>query len=461
MKKTKGKQKADRIHSMPQNGYAIKRDSLAKTSNNSYSMETHLIYGKGYTEKWDYTHHLVPPITASATFRLESAQRGAQGFVEFAHTVKGKEVSKQAPIYIYDRLGEPNKDLLEDNLAMAEAGDVCVTFASGMGAVSAALGILTSPGDQIIAHKILYGCTYELLTLWYPRYHIDVKFVDLTDPGNLERSITPETRVVYFETPVNPTLDLIDIEGVSKIVRVENMKRKKNKISVVVDNTFATPFCQRPIELGADFVVHSLTKNIGGFGTDLGGAVIGPSWSHDKLLLYRKDFGCVLSTRNAWDTLVYGLPTLSTRMRRQQETATEVARFLSGRPEIEYVSYPGLEDFKYRDLAKRQMRDFDGNFAPGSMIYFVVKGKSPDDSKCRAEKLINHLAKNAYTITLAVSLGNIRTLVEHPGSMTHAAIPATEQVKKGIDPGGMRLSIGLEKVDDVIKDLREALNEIQ
>ncbi|MFZ1080347.1 MAG: aminotransferase class I/II-fold pyridoxal phosphate-dependent enzyme [Candidatus Kryptoniota bacterium] len=428
---------------------------------NDYSMETHLIYGKSHTEKWDYSHHLVPPITASATFRLESAQRGAQGFVEFAHTYQGKEISKQAPIYIYDRLGEPNKDLLEENLAMSESGGTCVTFASGMGAVSAALGILTAPGNQIISHKMLYGCTYELLTLWYPRYNIDVKFIDLTNPKSLEHAITPATRVVYFETPVNPTLDLIDIEAVSKIIETENKRRnKQSRISVVVDNTFATPFCQRPIELGADFVVHSLTKNIGGFGTDVGGAVVGPLWSRDQLLLYRKDFGAVLGTRNAWDALVYGLPTLSTRVRHQQETAAEVARFLSGHSEIEFVNYPGLEEFKHHGLAKKQMHDFDGNFAPGSMIYFAVKGNSPEKSRSRGEKLINFLAKNAYTITLAVSLGNIRTLVEHPGSMTHAAIPAAEQMKKGIDPGGMRLSIGLEKVDDILRDLQEALNQI-
>jgi cystathionine beta-lyase/cystathionine gamma-synthase len=207
-------------------------------------------------------------------------------------------------------------------------------------------------------------------------------------------------------------------------------------------------------------VVHSLTKNIGGFGTDVGGAVAGPLWSRDRLLLYRKDFGAVLGTKNAWDALVYGLPTLATRLRRQQETAIEIARFLAGHPKVEMVNYPGLEGFKQHVLAKKQMRDFDGNFAPGSMIYFIMKGRTPEESRCHAEKLINSLAKNAYTITLAVSLGNIRTLVEHPGSMTHAAIPASEQVKKGLDPGGMRLSIGLEKVEDIIRDLREALNKI-
>lgn len=450
MKKTKAKPKAD-----------AKKVVTEISGPDDYSTETNLIYGKGYTEKWDYSHHLVPPMTASATFRLESAERGAQGFIDFAHTVGGKEVSQQTPIYIYDRLGEPNKDLLEDNLAMAESGDACVTFSSGMGAVSAALGILSAPGDQVIAHKTMYGCTYELLTLWYPRYQIDVKFLDLVNPENLRKAITEKTRVVYFETPVNPTLDLIDIGAIAKIVEAENRnRRKRNRINIVVDNTFATPFCQRPIELGAHFVVHSLTKNIGGFGTDVGGAVIGPLWSRDRLLLYRKDFGAVLGTKNAWDALVYGLPTLTTRVRQQQKTASEIARFLSGHPKIERVNYPGLEECRQRLLALKQMRDFDGNFAPGSMIYFVVKGKSPEESRCKAEKLTNVLAKEAYTITLAVSLGNIRTLVEHPGSMTHAAIPASEQVKKGIDPGGMRLSIGLEKMDDIMRDLQKALNKI-
>jgi len=218
-------------------------------------------------------------VSASATFRLESAQRGALGFLQFAHTVNNEEVEVKAPIYIYDRLGEPNKEMLEEHLAYAEQGETAVTFASGMGAISAALGILTKTGDEIIAHKLLYGCTYELLTYWYPRYQIHTKFIDLRDLTNLKKAITPRTRVVYFETPVNPTLELIDIAGVAEIVKEENKKRKQNeRIYVVVDNTFATPFCQRPLTLGADFVVHSLTKNIGGFGTDMGGAVIGPRW---------------------------------------------------------------------------------------------------------------------------------------------------------------------------------------
>ena len=187
-----------------------------------YSMESNLIYGKSYTPKWDFEHHLIPPISSSATFRLDNVQRGAQGFLEFAHSDGMTDQEAKEPIYIYDRLGEPNKDMLEENLAFAERGDIAVTFATGMGAISAIFGILTLSGDQIIAHSILYGCTYSLLKNWYPRYKIDVNFVNMLDPEEVRKSITPKTKVVYFETPVNPTLELIDIAEIVSIVKEAN-----------------------------------------------------------------------------------------------------------------------------------------------------------------------------------------------------------------------------------------------
>ena len=426
----------------------------------SYSVETHLIYGESQDPLWDYSHHLLPPISSSATYRLDSAQRGAQGFTEFAHSTDEVNVTSKAPIYIYDRLGEPNKDMLEGNLAYAEGGDIAVSFASGMGAVSAVLGILTGTGSEILAHETLYGCTYSLLTNWYPRLKIGTRFIDFTNLEEVKRNITKQTRVVYVESPVNPTLRLIDLAAVTQIVKEINAKRSaEDRIYTVVDSTFATPFCQRPIKLGIDFVVHSLTKAIGGFGTDIGGVVIGPQWSKDMLMLFRKDFGAVLSPKSAWPVLVQGLPSLAVRMRQMQETSMVVAKFLETCPEIESAHYPGLPSFNQFELAQRQMRDYDGNFAPGSMIYFVMKGNDPHDSLLRAERFINHIAKNAYCITLAVSLGNIRTLIEHPGSMTHSAIPADEQIAKGLDPGGIRLAIGLEKPGDIIRDLQCSLDE--
>ena len=439
----------------------MKPDSETKEKD-GYSVEAHLIYGQSQDPKWDYSHHLLPPISASATFRLDSAQRGAEGFAEFAHSSDELTVKSKAPIYIYDRLGEPNKDMLEENLAYAEGGDIAVTFASGMAAISGVLGILTGSGSEIIAHQTLYGCTYSLLTNWYPRLKVSSAFIDLTNPNELRRHITTKTRVVYMESPVNPTLRLIDLKAVADIVREVNAKRTEDEqIYTVVDSTFASPFGQRPISLGTDFVVHSLTKAIGGFGTDIGGVVIGPKWSYDRLMLYRKDFGGVLSPRSAWEVLVHGLPSLALRMRQMQATAQKVAEFLTTRPEIECVQYPGLPQFGQAELAKRQMIDYDGNFAPGGMIYFVLRGDSPAGQLKRAERFINHVAQNSYCITLAVSLGNIRTLIEHPGSMTHSAIPPEEQLEKGLHPGGIRLAIGLEKPDDIIKDLLTSLQETE
>jgi methionine-gamma-lyase len=423
----------------------------------NYSAEARLIYGEMDDPRWDYSHHLLPPMSGSATFRLDTARRGAQGFADFAHS--GGE--QKVPIYIYDRLGEPNKDMLEENLAFAENGDIAVTFASGMAAISGILGMLTSSGQEVLSHQTIYGCTYSLLTNWYPRINIKARFVDFTDVEHVRRSISSETRVLYIESPVNPTLRLVDLKAIAAIAAEVNRTRtEKDRIYTVVDSTFATPFCQRPLTFGMDFVVHSLTKAIGGFGTDIGGVVIGPRWSRDLLTLYRKDFGGSLSPKAAWPVLVQGLPSLAVRMRQMQQTAQRVAEFLTTRPELESVMYPGLANFPQAELARRQMVDYDGNFAPGAMIYFVVKGKNPADSLERAETYINHVAKNAYCVTLAVSLGNIRTLIEHPGSMTHSAIPADEQIRLGMDPGGIRLAIGLEKPEDIIGDLSASLDAV-
>lgn len=424
-----------------------------------YTMETHLIYGRAFTEKWDYNHHVVPPISSSTTFRLDSVERGAKGFSEFGNTCFLPDGEK--PIYIYDRLGEPNKEILEENLALAEMGETAVTFATGMGAISAIFGVLTQSGDEIICHKTLYGCTFSLLNNWYPRYNIGVKKIDMTNLENLKNSITDKTRVVYFESPANPNLEIIDITAVTNFVKEVNSKRdEKSQIKVAVDNTFATPFCQRPISLGVDFVIHSLTKNIGGFGTDMGGVVICPKKYRDVFMLYRKDFGAVLGSKSAWTIVVYGLTSLPLRLQKEIKSAGKVAEFLSNHPAISYVNYPGLPSFKFHELAKKQMIDYEGNFAPGNMLYFGIKGKDPEEGKANGKKIMDFIAESSYTITLAVSLGHIRTLVEHPGSMTHSMIPAEEQLRDGIDPAGIRMSVGLENPDDIITDLSEALSII-
>ncbi len=429
-----------------------------KRKKEEYRMRTHLIHGNYESRRWDYDHHVIPPISSTTTFRLTSAHRGAQGFLDFGSS--GSQQKQRVPIYIYDRLDEPTRGMLEENLAYAEGGDVAVAFSTGMAAVSAALGVTVASGDEVIAHQAMYGCTYSLLTNWYPRYKIPVHFGDLTQPKNLKSLIKSRTRAVYFETPVNPTLDLIDIQAIRAVLDKANQDRPENrKILMIIDNTFATPYCQRPLQMGADLVVNSLTKNIGGFGTDMGGAVIASEAYRNHLMLYRKDFGGVLSSKSAWAILVYGLPTLATRINNQQKTALKVSEFLQSHPKVAMVRYPGLESFPQAELARRQMTNYEGKFSPGSIIYFVLKERGNNKNEA-AEKFIDYLADHSYTITLAVSLGQIKTLIENPYSMTHAALPDELKKEKGIEPGGIRLSIGLEDWHDIIEDLQHALEEI-
>jgi cystathionine beta-lyase/cystathionine gamma-synthase len=297
------------------------------------------------------------------------------------------------------------------------------------------------------------------MTNWLPRYGMNVRFADFLTPQSIVAEITPATRVLYFETPINPTLELIDIAAIRRVANQANAHREeKDRVLVIVDNTFATPFCQRPLRLGADLVVESLTKGLGGFGTDMGGAVIAAKEWYNLLMLFRKDFGGVLSPQSAWGVLVYGLPTLATRMNNMQKTAQRVAEFLAKHPKVASVSYPGLKGFAQKALAQRQMLTPDGKFAPGSMMYFVLKGAK--SRQTRAEKLVDYLAKQAYCVTLAVSLGQIKTLIEHPFSMTHSALPDEQKRAFGMHPEGIRLSIGLEDWHDIIRDLELALEKV-
>src|SRR5882724_9218603 len=356
-----------------------KKSRRAKTD--AYRIRTRLIHGVSDSSRWDYDHHVVPPMSASTTFRLNSVYRGARGFAAFAN--EAAAITQQDPIYIYDRLDEPTRGMLEESLAQAEGGETAVSFATGMAAISAALGVTVQSEQEIVAHRIVYGCTYSLLTNWLPRYQITTRFVDLTDEAMLRASLNERTRVVYFETPVNPTLQLIDIAAVRRVIDEINRERDE-PILIIVDNTFATPYCQRPLEHGTDIVVHSLTKDIGGFGTDMGGVVIAPHELHSRLLLYRKDFGGVLSSKSAWAFLVYGLPTLATRMINQQKSELKIAQFLEQHPQVKRVSYPGLESFPQRPLALRQMIDYRGQFAPGSLLYFTLKEQATGNRRAEA-----------------------------------------------------------------------------
>lgn len=418
------------------------------------TMQTFLIHGLSHSPKWEYGHHVTPPISSSITYRLESAERGAIAFEHF-----GTEEEARHPIYVYDRLGEPVRGMLEEALARAESGEYAVTFASGMAAIAGILGIFIRQGDEVIAHRSLYGCTYSLFANWYPRWGISVRFLNLTSLEELDSAVSEKTRVIFFESPANPTMEIIDIAGVREIADRYNAHRSpEQSINIVVDNTFATPFCQRPLTLGAHHVAHSLTKNIGGFGTDMGGAVVTSRGFLGSLLLYRKDFGGVLPPKSAWPILVYGLPSLSLRMKQQQESALKIASFLESHPKVQSVSYPGLPSFPQHDLARRQMRDYEGSFAPGSMVYFVLKGGG-EGARAECRSFMNHVAQHAYSITLAVSLGQVRTLIESPSLMTHSSLSLEHQLQAGIDPCGVRLSIGLEDPRDIITDLGRALTQ--
>lgn len=426
------------------------------SANRTPRIRSRLIHGAQHTGRWDYNHHVVPPMTASATFRLESAERGVQGFVDFV--TDERDPKDSPPIYIYDRLDEPTRGMLEDNLAAAEGGEIAACFASGMAAISTALGTLCAQGDNVVCHNVLYGCTYSLVTQWLPRFGINHRLVDMTNPAAVQQAISPETRVIYFETPVNPDLKIIDIGAVRTLIDESNEKRPQDRrIRLVVDNTFATPFCQRPLQLGADVVCQSLTKAIGGFGTDIGGALIGPRELHRDWVLFRKDFGGSLSPKSAWPVLVHGLPTLSTRMINYQKSAMKVARFLQDHPGVKRVCYPGLPSFPQYELAKKQMIDYRGKFAPGSMLYFELQ--DPEGNGAPAARFVNWAAQHAYALTLAVSLGQIKTLIEAPFHMTHATMPDEEKRRFGLAPSGIRLSLGLEDWHDIIADLETSLHE--
>lgn len=422
----------------------------------AYGPTTRLIHGQPRSAKWEYSHHVLPPLTTSTAFRLDSVGRGMRGFMDFAADDQGDGVT--SPTYIYDRLDEPNVALLEEHMREAEGGETAVAFACGMAAISAVMMVCSKAGGTIVAHRTMYGCTYSLLTSQLPRYGITARQVDARIVGNVVDAVTADTRVVYLETPANPTLECIDIGALRAALAPINANRDPgDEVLIVVDNTFQTFWGQRPLALGADVVVDSLTKNVGGFGVNMGGVVVAPQWLHGPLRGHRKDFGGVLTPSSAWQIMVYGLSTLPVRMERQNATALRIAGLLESHPKVGRVLHPGLASFPYADIARRQMTTPDGRFCPGSMIYFELSGER-GESADRCERMINAVASESYCITLAVSLGMTKTLIEAPNLMTHCALGAEAQEKAGIHPGGVRLAIGLEDPDDIWRDLEGALS---
>ncbi|MCK0141672.1 methionine gamma-lyase [Aliiroseovarius sp. F20344] len=367
---------------------------------------------------------LNPPIYMTSTFTFENAEAGGE---MFAGEREG---------HFYSRISNPTLDHLEQRIANLEGGEAGLCTASGMGAITSTLWSFLSAGDEVIIDKTLYGCTFAFMTHGLPRFGVKVNLVDLTDPANLSAAISDKTKIVYFETPANPNNRLIDIEAISAIAHRAGAK-------VIVDNTYATPVLTRPIEHGADIVVHSATKFLGGHGDVIAGLVVGSEEDITQIrLVGLKDMtGAVMSPITAM-LLLRGIKTLELRVARHSESAMKVAQALEAHPAVLKVSYPGLDSFEQRELAGRQMSAF------GGMIPFEVKG-----GKAGGIAVMNRLK----LIQRAVSLGDAESLIQHPASMTHSTYTPEERAEHGIAEGLVRLSVGLEASDDIIDDLYAAL----
>ena len=326
-------------------------------------------------------------------------------------------------------------------MALLEEGEAGLATASGMGAIASVMWTVLKAGDHVISDKTLYGCTFALLSHGLTRFGIDVEFVDTSNLEEVKKAMRPNTRVVYLETPANPNLKIVDIEAVSKIAH-EN----KNTL-VVVDNTFATPYCQKPLTLGADLVVHSATKYLNGHGDVIAGFVVGNKELVTQIRLVGvKDMtGAVLSPMDAY-FIIRGMKTLEVRMERHCSNAKKVAEFLNVHSKVETVFYPGLATHPGHDIACRQMKDFGGIFA------FELKGGLE-----AGKTLLNNLK----LCSLAVSLGDTETLIQHPASMTHSPYTREERLTAGITDGLVRISVGLENVDDIIADLKNGLDLVK
>jgi methionine-gamma-lyase len=371
---------------------------------------------------------LTTPIYQTSTFVFDTAEQG------------GRRFALEEEGFIYSRLGNPTNMQVEEKIALLEKGEACLSTASGMGAITSALWTALKAGDHIVASKTLYGCTYALLNHGISRYGVEVTFVDATNLDEVRAAMKENTKVVYLETPANPDLKLVDIEEVAKIGHtVEGCL-------VMVDNTFCTPYLQRPLELGADVVIHSATKYLNGHGDVIAGFVVGKKEFIDQVRLFGlKDMtGAVLSPFDAY-LIMRGMKTLQVRMDKHTKNAMEVAKFLESHPMVELVNYPGLESFPQYELAKKQMD------MPGGMIAFEVKGGLE-----AGKKLLNSLE----LCTLAVSLGDCETLIQHPASMTHSPYTQEERAEAGISEGLIRISVGLEAAEDIIADLDQGLNKL-
>ncbi len=366
----------------------------------------------------------VTPIYQTSTFRFKNADHGARCF-------SGEEKG-----YIYTRLGNPTLEDLENTLAELENGYAAVVTSSGMAAVNNVYLAFLGAGDHMVSHNSVYGPSRGVMEKLYPKLGVESTYVDCTNPENIEKAIRPNSKLLYLETPANPTMGITDIAKAAEIAHSHGML-------VCVDNTFCSPYIQKPLDLGADIVLHSMTKFINGHADIVGGCVVTKTKElFGEVAYVMKNVGFNMDPHQAWLTR-RGLKTLAIRIERAQANAQKVAEFLENHPKIEWILYPGLKSHPQYELAKKQMA------GPGSMMSFGVKGG------LEAGKTV---MDNVHLALLAVSLGGIETLIQHPASMTHSKLSSEERLEAGITDGLVRLSVGIEDADDIIADLDHALS---
>ncbi|MBC8278845.1 MAG: aminotransferase class I/II-fold pyridoxal phosphate-dependent enzyme [FCB group bacterium] len=397
---------------------------MSQHVNEKWGFASLAVHGSGGTDP--ATGAVSPPLCLSSTFAFKNSQHGADLF------------SGAAEGYIYSRISNPTLDALHQEMAFLEAGEMGLSFGSGMSAIFNICISLCSSGDNFVTSNTIYGGTLALNKKVLPRLGIEARMVDGTDMNRIEEAIDKKTKYIFIESPANPTVSIIDIEACVDIA-------KRHGIKLVVDNTFATPYLQRPLKMGADIVMHSSTKYIGGHGDCVSGVAVGDK----EFMTYLKknslvDTGGILSPFNAW-LLLRGLKTLPVRMDRHCDNAMRVAQFLSFHPKVAWVSYPGLKTHPQHELAARQMSKF------GGIIAFEIKG-GIDESM----RMIDGLK----LCTQAVSLGDCDTLITHPASTVSSSYTEEERQEAGIAPGMLRISVGIEDVSDIMEDLNDAFRKI-
>jgi len=369
---------------------------------------------------------LTSPLYQTSTFHFENAAQGAARFA-------GDE-----PGYIYTRLGNPTTTELEQKVAQLEGCEAAAATATGMGAVSASALSFLSQGDHLVASSALYGCTFAFFAHMLPRWGIEVTFVDMTNEDELRAAIKPNSKMIFAETPINPTMAVIDLALIGDVAKQHNL------ISVV-DNTFLTPLLQSPKQYGIDIIMHSATKYLNGHGDVVAGIVCGSLEHITQIkMTVLKDIGATISPHDAW-LINRGLKTLAIRVERHCQSAQTIAEYLEAHPQVSKVYYPGLKSHPGHRFIGKQMK------AAGGVIAFEIKGSLTD-----GEQFIDSMK----LCTLAVSLGDAETLIQHPASMTHSPYTPEERLAAGISDGLIRLSVGLEDVNDIINDFNQAFTKI-